>query len=113
MARAHRAGERLRVVGETPWIVRGLAEGAGSAAPVLLLSGGLREPLDPATLRIGADGVLRCTVSRGHARFGRAAQIALGMKLEEDPPGSGSFVLDAAGRRWAISHPVEREGGDP
>ncbi len=100
-------------VAETPWIVRGVEVGGAADAPVLLLADGSREPLDPATLRLAADGVLRCTVSRGAARFARAAQIALGMMLEEDPPGSESFVLGAAGRRWRIARDGEGEGGDP
>ncbi len=89
-------------VAETPWIVRGVDVGDGTSAPALLLPDGSREPLDPATLRVGEDGVLRCAVSRGPARFARAAQIALGMALEEDPPGSQSFVLSACGRKWRI-----------
>lgn len=93
-------------VAETPWIVRavtGLGDGSGEH-PALLLADGAREPLDPATLRVGADGVLRCGVKRGEtARFGRAAQIALGSALREDPPGSGTFVLDLRGERWPVT----------
>ena len=100
-------------VAETPWIVRGVDAGDGTAPPVLFLSGGSREPLDPATVRLGEDGVLRCTLTRGRlARFARAAQIALGMALEEDPPGSESFFLPASGRRWPIAGARGREGGD-
>ncbi len=101
-------------VAETPWIVRGAVPGDGGAAPALLLSDGSREPLDPASLRLGDDGVLRCTASRGRtARCARAAQIALGMALEEDPPGSQSFVLAAGGRRWRIGGPRATDGGTP
>ncbi|HET8542573.1 MAG TPA: hypothetical protein VFL83_22045 [Anaeromyxobacter sp.] len=100
-------------VAETPFIVRGLDGAGGSAPPALLLSDGSREPLDPATVRLGADGVLRCTISRGRpARFARAAQIALGMALEEDPPGSQTFVLAAGGRRWRVAEAPATEGGD-
>lgn len=112
LVRVGRESAYVRVA-ETPWIVQGLDRGDGGAPPTLLLSGGSREPLDPATLRLAGDGVLRCTVSRGGARFGRAAQIALGMALDEDPPGSGSFVLAVAGRRFRIPRAEEREGGDP
>jgi hypothetical protein len=94
-------------VRETPWVVRAIADGTPDAAPVLLLSDGSEESLDPATLRAGADGILRCTLGRGDpARFGRAAQFALGMRLHEDPPGSGSYVLDLGGKRWRVG-----EGG--
>lgn len=93
-------------VAETPYVVRGVAE-RGGRPPALLLSDGSEEELDPATLRVGADGVLRCTVT-GHrpARFARAAHVALGMALDEDPPGSGAFFLTIGGARWAV-----RRGG--
>ncbi len=101
-------------VAETPWIVRGVDAGDGTALPILFVADGSREPLDPATLRLGVDGVLRCALSRSRAaRLSRAAQIALGMVLEEDPPGSGSFVLAADGRRWRIGQDVSHGGGAP
>ncbi len=100
-------------VAETPWIVRGVDGGDGTSPPVLFLSDGSREPLDPASLRLGEDGVLRCTVSRGPARFGRAAQIALGMSLDEVPPGSERFVLRVAGTRWPVARGPERGGDAP
>jgi hypothetical protein len=90
-------------VDETPWIVRGLRSAGPGAAPVLLLPNGAEEPLDPATLRAGPDGLLRCTLAGGApARFGRSAQVALGMAVDEDPPGSGTYVLAVGGRRWTI-----------
>ncbi len=101
-------------VAETPWIVRGVEPGDGTSVPLLLVADGSREPLDPATVRLGDDGVLRCTLARGRpARFGRAAQIALGMSLEEDPPGSGRFVLAASGRRWPVGGAAARDGDSP
>jgi hypothetical protein len=88
-------------VGETPWAVQGVRLDADP--PVLRLSGGREEPLDPATLAVGADGVLRCTLRDGErARFTRAAQIALGLALEEDPAGSGGFHLTLGGTRWPV-----------
>jgi hypothetical protein len=86
----------------TPYVVLGVVEGRGGA-PWLLLSGGAREPLDPATLAVGADGVLRCEVLGGHAaRFSRAAQVTLGLALEESPPGSGRYALELRG----VRHPL-------
>lgn len=92
-------------VADTPYVVRSVEDADGDA-PVLVLSDGSRERLDPSALRVGRDGVLRCTV-KGHlpARFGRAAHLALGSALEEIPAASGHFFLAARGRRW----PVERE----
>jgi len=85
-----------------PWVVRGVIDGP-DGAPWLLLSDGTREPLDPRTLSIGADGVLRCEVKAGRpASFSRAAQIALGLALEEQPPGSGRYELTLGG----VRHPV-------
>ena len=85
-----------------PWVVRGVLDGP-DGAPWLLLSDGTREPLDPRTLSIDADGVLRCEVKAGRpASFSRAAQIALGLALEERPLGSGRYELTLGG----VRHPV-------
>jgi hypothetical protein len=93
-------------IADAPYTVRGVLEGPDGATPALLLSDGSREPLDPATLAVGADGVLRCSVKGGHvARFGRSAQVALGLALEESPPGSGRFVLVLGGARYPIRSP--------
>jgi hypothetical protein len=90
---------------ETPWIVRAIADGPG-AEPILALSDGTSEPLDPASLRLGGDGILRCAVKGGApARFARAAQLSLGLRLEEDPPGSGTYYLTAGARRWPVTSP--------
>jgi hypothetical protein len=93
--------EAYVAVDETPWVVRGvLLERQG---PVLLLSGGGREPLDPSTLSVGADGVLRCRVRGGErARFARSAQVTLGLALEEDPGGSGGYHLHLEGVCWRV-----------
>lgn len=89
-------------VADAPYAVRGITPHP-AGAPLLHLSDGSIEPLDPATLRLGADGVLRCTVKGGHrARFTRAGQIALGLVLEEDPPGSDEYTLTVNGRRWPL-----------
>ena len=94
-------------VRETPYTVRGVVDGASGAGPTLLLSDGTREPLDPASLSLGADGVLRCRVKGGErARFTRAAHVALGFALDEDPPGTGSYVITIGGIRW----PIQAEG---
>jgi hypothetical protein len=88
---------------DTPYVVRGVLDAPGGAPPSLLLSDGSREPLDPSTLLVGGDGVLRCTVKAGHdARFGRAAQVTLGLALEESPPGSGRYFITLGGTR----HPI-------
>ncbi len=91
-------------VEDAPYAVLGVLEGAPEAAPPLLLSDGSRETLDPATLAVGEDGVLRCSVKGGahEARFSRAAQVALGFRLEEDPPGCGRFVLVVGRSRWPV-----------
>ncbi len=90
-------------VGETPFVVRGVGGLEEGERPWLLLADGTREPLDPATVRVGADGVLRCAVKGGEpARFSRAAHLALGSALDEEPAGSGRFVLALAGKRWPV-----------
>lgn len=90
-------------VDETPWAVRGVrVEGAPPRSVTLLLAGGREVLLDPAALRVGEDGVLRCTLPAGPARFTRAGQLALGELLDEDPPGSGRFALVLSGRRHRL-----------
>jgi len=70
---------------------------------VLWLPDGRREPLDPRTLRLGADGVLRCTLASGFAaRFTRAAQVALAPCLEEDPGAPSGFRLALGGVGFPI-----------
>jgi hypothetical protein len=116
LARAHDGRWAVRIgrerayveVGETPYAVRAVTPDE-SGPPWLLLSDGTCERLDPATLSLGTDGVLRCTVKGGErARATRAGQVAIGALLEEDPPGSERFVLTLGGRRW----PIRSEGRD-
>src|SRR5215208_1297583 len=81
-------------VGDAPFAVRGVTfEPSG---PLAHLTDGSVEPLAPATLRVGADGVLRCLVKDGahRARFTRAAQAALGLALIEDPGSPSGYALD-------------------
>ncbi|MBK9519033.1 MAG: hypothetical protein IPO09_17135 [Anaeromyxobacter sp.] len=93
-------------VDETPWLVRGVRlAGQPPAEVALLLAGGAEAALDPSTLRLGPDGVLRCRLPDGRpARFTRAGQLALGAALDEDPAGSGRFTLLLAGRAWPVAH---------
>ena len=88
----------------TPWVVRAVdLRGDGVT---LRLADGAEEPLDPRTLSVAPDGVLRCRVRGGQrARFSRGAHIALGFALEEAPAGTG-WVLTVGGRRWPV--PDER-----
>jgi uncharacterized protein len=86
----------------TPFVVVAVSEEAGGRV-ALSLAGGAREPLLPGTLRVGKDGVLRATLASGHAaRFSRSAQIALGMRLAEDPSAPGGFHLPLGGKAWPL-----------
>jgi len=84
------AEERAAIaVEDTPYVIRSLADdGAGGFA--MLLNDDSREPLDPASLEVGADNVLYARVKGGQyrARFLRPAYYHL----------SGNFEVDAAGR---------------
>ena len=85
----------------TPYVVLGISESPGAIE--LLLPGGSREPLVPETLRVRRDGLLRATLASGHpARFCRAAQIAMGMLLSEDPTAPGGFRLSLGPRSWPL-----------
>jgi uncharacterized protein len=91
-------------IDETPWAVRGLEARGPDEPPTLLLAGGACEPLDPATLWLGGDGVVRCRLARGEpARFTRAGQAALAPWLDEDPPGSGHHVITVGKSRFTIA----------
>jgi len=71
---------------------------------LLHLSDGAVEPLDPGTLTVDRAGVLHCRVRAGghRARFGRSAQVDLGLALEEEGGPEGRFVLRLSGRRYAV-----------
>jgi hypothetical protein len=89
---------------DAPYAIRGVLEGEDRLT--LVLSDGTQEPLDPATLCVDGWGALHCQVKGGHrARFTSTAQVALGLALDEDPPGSGRYLLTLRGTRW----PVRRE----
>jgi len=92
----------VRVGRESAWV--GIADapyavrGATGDPPRLTLSDGTEEPLRPETLRLGRDGVLRCLVKGDHrARFGRGAQVALGLAMEEDRTSPSGFALRLSG----------------
>ncbi len=88
-------------VGDAPFAIRGVSATPGGA-PLLHVSDGSVEPLDLASLRLAPDGVLRCAVRRGPARFTRAGQVGLEPWLREDPAGSGRFALYVNDRTWPI-----------
>ncbi len=109
--------ERRKVVVEdAPFVVQRVEAGDGAAnGPLtLLLGGGIREPLDPATLSIGAGHVMYARARGGlRARFSRAAYYQLAAFVSEDV--AGHFVLVTPdGSRHAISEAAPREprGGE-
>lgn len=85
------ADERAFVtIEDTPWVVTGVERGPGGDVHVRL-NDGATEPLDPATLLVGADNVLYTRVKGGHrARFLRPAYYQLAPAIEER---DGRFVL--------------------
>ncbi|BDG10440.1 hypothetical protein [Anaeromyxobacter paludicola] len=89
---------------DAPYVVRAVSEAPGG--PVLHLTDGTSEPLAPATLTVDGEGVLHARVKGGHrARFSRAAQVTLGLALEEDPSAPAGFALRQGGTR----HPLGKE----
>jgi hypothetical protein len=77
----------------TPFFVDGIR--ATERGPLLVLSDGSEEALEPETLRPGAGGALLTSVKHGRftARFRPAAQLALGPWLDEDPDGTPVLVI--------------------
>lgn len=87
---------------DTPWVVVG-CDGTPDTGFGVLLNDATREPLDPATLRVGAENVLYCRVKRGayEARFLRPAYYQL-MRWAEPGP-AGECVLAVAGRHVVVA----------
>lgn len=87
---------------DAPYGVRGVTPDGERL--LVHLGDGSVEPLDPSTLTVDGEGVLHCLVKGGHrARFGRSAQVELGLVLEEDPPGAGRFALHLGGRTFPVA----------
>jgi hypothetical protein len=101
--------EALVTVDETPWTVRALVATPDGAA-VVRLAGGREAPLEPRALWLGRDGRLRCRLPGGEeARFSRAGQASVAPHLDEEPPGSGRFLL----RLGATLHPIATSPAPP
>jgi hypothetical protein len=83
---------------DTPWVVTSV-DGDPEGGFSVVLNDETVEPLDPASLRIGAEHVLYCRVKGGayEARFLRPAYYQL-MRHVESGPG-GEYLLRVAGRR--------------
>ena len=102
-----RASERewcfLKVEDAAIWVAGAAPEGD---AVDLSLWDGTHEPLDPSTLDIDRDGVLRCVVRDLPARFTRHAQLSLGARLE--PTADGGYELSVGGNRFRVGPPRAR-----
>jgi hypothetical protein len=89
---------------DTPWVVT-MVEGDPARGFTVVLNDETREPLDPGSLRVGAENVLYCRVKGGAhaARFLRPAYYTLMHHAEVDP--DGAAVLPVGGRRIPIAGP--------
>jgi uncharacterized protein len=98
------------VVDGPPYTVRGVAQ--EGADVILLLSGDLRQRLDPATLRQGPDGGLYCDVRDGRlaARFDRYAATQL-VDLAGGEDDDGPYLdLDGRVRPPVVDDPLQPMG---
>jgi hypothetical protein len=86
---------------DTPWVVTAV-EGSPRDGFTLVLNDDTREPLDPHTLRVGAEEVLyaRAKAGRHEVRFLRPAYYQLVRHVESAP--DGAIVLPVAGERITI-----------
>ncbi|HJQ84573.1 MAG TPA: DUF1285 domain-containing protein [Candidatus Binatia bacterium] len=86
---------------DTPWVVTGV-EGDPAHGFTVLLNDETREPLDPASLRVGSENVLYCRVKGGRheARFLRPAYYDLVRHAE--PASDGAIVLPVGDRRVTL-----------
>lgn len=85
-----------------------------AGVPVLALTDGSHEPLDPRHVWLGTDGALRCLVRGGRwvARFSQAAQLALAPYLGETPEGGVALSFGGALYPIASEPPAgSRSGG--
>jgi hypothetical protein len=101
VARLQLGEDRATVdVEDTPWVVVQV-EGDAARGFAVRLNDDTTEPLDPATLRIGADHVLYCRVKGGRheARFLRPAYYELMRHTETE---GGRLVLPVSARRIAL-----------
>ena len=89
------------IVEDTPYVVKAL-EGDAQGGFILMLNDDEREPLDAATLEVGADNVLYCRVKGGamRARFLRTAYYHLSPGFEADE--AGGFSIRIRGRRYPL-----------
>jgi hypothetical protein len=91
-------------VDDTPLVVRAARlDGTGEGERVLLaLTDGSEEALDPATITVDGEGILRARVRGGRlwARLGTAAVAALAERLSEE---GGRPALSLAGRRLPLA----------
>ena len=89
------------IIEDTPWVVTRV-DGDTRSGFRVTLNDETVEPLDPASLRIGADNVLYCRVKKAahEARFLRPAYYELTRHAETDA--GGEVVLRVAGRTIRI-----------
>jgi uncharacterized protein len=105
------AEERASItVEDTPYVVKAI-DGDAQSGFTVVLNDGEREPLDPATLEIGADHVLYCRVKGAtmRARFLRNAYYHLSPCFRDDE--HGGFSISIGGRRYPLS-PAGAAGRD-
>jgi hypothetical protein len=101
-------------VDDTPLVARAARlDGAGADERVLMaLSDGAEEALEPATLSVDEEGVLRARVRGGRleARLSTSAVAALAGRLGDE---AGQFFLTLAGRRLVIPRRPPRAPAPP
>jgi hypothetical protein len=96
------ADERAAVtVEDTPYVVRTVADD-GNGSFIVVTNDEEHEPLDPATLEVGADNVLYCRVKGGkfRARFLRSAYYHLSDRFVAGD--DGRFALMIRENRYPI-----------
>ncbi len=102
------AEERAPItVEDTPYVVVTVEDAPAAAGLIVVINDETREPLDPATLEVGAENVLYCAVKGGQfrARFLRQAYYHLADRFVSDDGESFDIVIGA--RR----HPIRRADG--
>ena len=95
-------------VDDTPLVARA-ARVDGEGTIWLALSDGAEEPLDPATITVDEEGILRAVVRNGRlaARFASTAAAAIAAVVSEDRAAPTGLAIRVAGR----AYPIRARGG--
>ena len=95
-------------VEDTAFVVRAVQNADGAEKIEMTLSDDSVETLEPATLRVGSDNVLYCTIKKGNfsARFSKAGYYQLAERIEYDENTDAYFLKLNEERYYIQNHSI-------